>query len=99
MKLNLDNLKQINEKVNQKNSYDINKVRENSIKDPKWIAFGSGNIFKGYIARIGQDLLNQGLFDRGISVVESFDEKIIDDTYNTFVSINICKEKIARNGQ
>ncbi|MGO3018195.1 MAG: mannitol dehydrogenase family protein [Anaerococcus sp.] len=84
MKLSLKNLKEINDKVNQKNSYDINKVRENSIKDPKWIAFGSGNIFKGYIARIGQDLLNQGLFNRGISVVESFDEKIIDDTYKPF---------------
>ncbi len=84
MKLNLENLNKINEKVDQKVSYDVNKLREDSIKDPKWIAFGSGNIFKGYIARIGQDLVNKGLFDRGISVVESFDEEIIDDTYKPY---------------
>lgn len=84
MKLNLKNLKEINEKVDQKVTYDVPKLREDSIKDPKWIAFGSGNIFKGYIARIGQDLINEGLFDRGISVVESFDEEIIADTYKPY---------------
>ncbi|MDD7306254.1 MAG: mannitol dehydrogenase family protein [Peptoniphilaceae bacterium] len=84
MKLNLQNLKEINEKVDQKITYDVKKLREASIKDPKWIAFGSGNIFKGYIARIGQDLINKGLLDRGISVVESFDEEILADTYKPY---------------
>ena len=88
MKLNLKHLKEINEKVDKKASYDVKKLREDTIKDPKWLAFGSGNIFRGYIARIGQDLINKGDFDRGISVVETFDTEIIDKIYKPYD--NLC---------
>ena len=65
MKLNLANFNDINQKVDKKVAYDVEKLREDSIRDPKWLAFGSGNIFRAYIARIGQDLVNEGFFDRG----------------------------------
>lgn len=88
MKLNLANLNEINQKVDKKVAYDVEKLREDSIRDPKWLAFGSGNIFRAYIARIGQDLVNEGFFDRGISVVETFDTEIIEKTYKPYD--NLC---------
>src|SRR5574344_833130 len=84
MKLNLANFNDINQKVDKKVAYDVEKLREDSIRDPKWLAFGSGNIFRAYIARIGQDLVNEGFFDRGISVVETFDTEIIEKTYKPY---------------
>ena len=74
MKLKLENLDEILKLVDKGPEYDVKKLREESIKDPKWLAFGSGNIFRGYIARVNQDGINAGKEDRGISVVESFDE-------------------------
>ena len=32
--------------------YDITKLRENTAVNPKWIHFGAGNIFRGFIAGI-----------------------------------------------
>lgn len=96
MKLNLENLSEIKEKVDKGPDFDVEKLRENSIKDPKWLAFGSGNIFRGYIARIGQDMVNEGEFDRGISVVETFDEEIIEKIYkphdNLALSVTLHKD-------
>ena len=70
-------------------NYDIEKLRKDSLVDPKWLAFGSGNIFRGYIARINQDMLNDGIYDRGISVVESFDDEIIEKIYKPFNNLAI----------
>ena len=84
MDLILDNLNKYKNKINHIPSYDIKKLREDSIEDPKWLAFGSGNIFRGFIARVGQDMIESGEFDRGISVVETFDTEIIEKIYNPY---------------
>lgn len=95
MKLDLKNLKEIEKNVDEFPKYDVEKLIEDSIRDPKWIAFGSGNIFRGYIARIGQDLINSAEFDRGISVVETFDGEIIEKIYkphdNLALSVTLHK--------
>ncbi|MCI7239639.1 MAG: mannitol dehydrogenase family protein [Anaerococcus sp.] len=96
MKLEEKNIEEINKLVDKAPTFDVNKLREDSIKDPKWLAFGSGNIFRGYIARIAQDLVDAGEFDRGISVVETFDEEIIEKIYkpydNLAVSVSLNKD-------
>lgn len=96
MKLKLENLDQILKVVDHGPEYDVKKLREDSIKDPKWLAFGSGNIFRGYIARVNQDAINAGKEDRGISVVESFDEEIIEKIYkpydNLALSVTLHKD-------
>ncbi len=51
---------------------------------PLWVHFGAGNIFRGYIARLQQELLNQGLCDRGIIAADTFDYDIIDKIYTPF---------------
>lgn len=96
MKLKLENLDEILKLVDKGPEYDVKKLREESIKDPKWLAFGSGNIFRGYIARVNQDGINAGKEDRGISVVESFDEEIIEKIYrpydNLALSVTLHKD-------
>lgn len=88
MKLKIQELKNL-EKYFTNVNYDIEKLRKDSLVDPKWLAFGSGNIFRGYIARINQDMLNDGIYDRGISVVESFDDEIIEKIYKPFNNLAI----------
>lgn len=57
--------------------------------NPTWVHFGAGNIFRGFIAGLQQDLLNQGLTDRGIVAVDTFDYDIIDKIYDPYDSMTM----------
>ncbi len=69
--------------------FDIAAVREETAKNPEWVHFGAGNIFRGFIGSISQSLLNQGLAKTGIIAVESFDFDIIDKIYTPFDSLTL----------
>lgn len=58
--------------------FDIEEVTEKTMKNPEWIHFGAGNIFKAYQSRIAQNLLNEGKIEKGIVVAEGFDYEIIE---------------------
>ncbi len=58
--------------------YDIMTMRENTTRAPVWLHFGTGNIFRGFIASLGQRLLDEGASDTGIIAAETFDYDIID---------------------
>ena len=58
--------------------YDRMTVRENTIKNPKWIHFGAGNIFRAFQANVVQDLLNKGITGTGLIVAEGYDYEIIE---------------------
>ncbi len=92
MKLNLQDIK--NNKVDGVvyPQHDIDKVKENTLIRPKWIHFGAGNIFRGFIARVNQTLLNKGIEDTGIIAVDTFDFDIIDDIFNN----NDCLTMLVR---
>ena len=61
--------------------YDIEAVSKRSEEKPLWVHFGAGNIFRAYIARLHQQLLDAGDCDRGIIAAETFDYEIVDKIY------------------
>lgn len=56
---------------------------------PTWVHFGAGNIFRGFIARLQQELLDQGLVSGGIVAADTFDFEIIDKIYDPFDSMTL----------
>ena len=69
--------------------FDIDTVKANTAKAPTWLHFGAGNIFRGFIARLSQDLLNQGLCDTGIIAADTFDYEIIDRIYRPYDDLTL----------
>ncbi len=60
---------------------------------PLWIHFGAGNIFRAFQANVVQDLLNEGVLDRGLIVAEGYTYDIITrmnhphDDYHILVTL------------
>lgn len=62
-------------------SYDREQLTENTKKNPEWIHFGAGNIFRAYQANLMQQLMEEGKSDTGLIVAEGFDYEIIEKMY------------------
>lgn len=65
-------------------SYDAAAVAEATRRDPVWVHMGIGNIFRIFIGGIADQLLEEGLMDRGITCVETFDYDVVDKIYDLF---------------
>ena len=61
--------------------FDISAMRSNTESTPTWLHFGAGNIFRGFIARLQHNLLEQGLVSSGIIATDAFDLEIIQRIY------------------
>ena len=70
--------------------YDIKAVREKTAKEPTWVHFGGGNIFRAFPAAILNDALNTGKYDRGVIVAETFDFEVIDKAYAPYNNLSLC---------
>ena len=64
--------------------FDVQAMADATKKNPIWVHFGAGNIFRGFIAALQQRLLNEGLADRGIIAADTFDYEIITRIYDPF---------------
>ena len=69
--------------------YDVPAVAESTRKNPLWLHFGAGNIFRGFIASLQQKLLDSGEADRGIIAADTFDYEIIDKIYKPFDNLTL----------
>ncbi len=69
--------------------FDINKMIEKTKKNPEWIHFGAGNIFRAFPAVICQDLLNRKIIETGIIVAEGYDYEIIEKSIKNYDNLHI----------
>jgi len=69
--------------------FDIQAVREKTAKEPTWVHFGGGNIFRAFPAAILNDALNTGKYDRGIIVAETFDYEVVDKAYKPYNNLSL----------
>ncbi len=77
----LSNKKQWEEKGYRLPAYDRAAMIEETLKHPTWVHFGGGNIFRGFLARLQQELLNRGLVKSGIIVGGSYDYQVIEEVF------------------
>ena len=61
--------------------FDVKKAQDDSLKAPVWVHFGAGNIFRGFIASLQQELLNKGFAQTGIITVDTVDGALVDTIY------------------
>ena len=69
--------------------FDIKAVREKTAKEPTWVHFGGGNIFRAFPAAILNDALNTGKYDRGVIVAETFDFEVVDKAYTPYNNLSL----------
>lgn len=73
--------------------FDRKAVTEATKENPFWIHFGAGNIFRAFQANVVQNLLNEGVLDRGLVVAEGYDYEIVEkmnhphDDYSILVTL------------
>ena len=69
--------------------FDVKAVREKTRREPTWVHFGGGNIFRAFPAAILNDALNTGQYDRGVIVAETFDFEVIDKAYQPYDNLSL----------
>ena len=69
--------------------YDVEKISEKAKEEPGWVHFGIGNIFRIFIGGIADGLLEEGVLDRGITCVETFDYDVIDKIYKPYDNLSL----------
>ena len=69
--------------------FDIAAVREKTRKEPTWVHFGGGNIFRAFPAAMLNDALNTGQYDRGVIVAETFDFEVVDKAYAPYDNLSL----------
>jgi fructuronate reductase len=69
--------------------FDIDKMTAATESSPEWVHFGSGNIFRSFIAALQQELLSKGKTQAGIVAVETYDEEIIDKIYRPYDNLSL----------
>ena len=69
--------------------FDIKALRKKTAKEPTWVHFGGGNIFRAFPAAILNDALNTGKYDHGVIVAETFDFEVVDKAYTPYNNLSL----------
>lgn len=70
-------------------AYNPEEIVENTKKNPQWMHFGSGNIFRIFPAALCQQLIEQGKMDTGIVCCEGYDDEIITKCFRPYDNLTI----------
>lgn len=92
MKLTMDGIKNREawEKAGiQLPGYDVKEISEKAKKEPRWVHFGIGNIFRVFIGGIADGLLEEGALDCGLTCVETFDYDVVDKIYTPYDNLGL----------
>ena len=79
-------------------SYDRQKMIQDTRRDPEWVHFGAGNLFRAFQAVFCDQLLDQGILNKGIIAVGGRDSAAIDDYFRRFNDLHIAVT-LKGNGQ
>ena len=69
--------------------FDRAQMMANTAQRPTWVHFGAGNIFRGFLAPLSQQMLNEGLTDTGIVVAVGFDSSLLDAVYRPYDNLAV----------
>ena len=69
--------------------YSVEAAAQKARKEPVWVHFGIGNIFRVFIGGIADGLLEEGALDRGITCVETFDYDVVDKIYHPYDNLGL----------
>ena len=69
--------------------YNIDEMIKKTSENPIWVHFGAGNIFRIFIGGIADGLLEEGVLDRGITCVETFDYDVVDKIYDPYDNLGL----------
>lgn len=87
MKLDIEAFKTVGIKIP---GYDREKMIEYTKENPRWIHFGAGNIFRGYIAGLEDVLIEQGYEKSGIIAAEVYDGELVSSCMRKFDNITVA---------
>lgn len=69
--------------------FDYEKMVAESKKNPRWVHFGIGNIFRAFVASLQLSLLNKGESDCGIVAVETHDIEVLEKVYQPHDNLSL----------
>jgi len=69
--------------------FNLEEMQDKTRQEPVWLHFGTGNIFRGFIAELQQRLLDKGKADRGIVAVAPNDKIEINEVYKPADNLTI----------
>ena len=69
--------------------FDCETLRAETEKAPVWVHVGAGNIFRAFIARAQQVLLNEGLAKSGIVAVSTHNYELVKKVYEPFDNMTL----------
>ena len=64
--------------------FDVAALKAETKKNPRWVHVGPGNIFRGYIAALAQNLIESGKITSGITALSTFDHQILEKIYDPY---------------
>lgn len=70
-------------------TYDHDKMCAETRAHPRWVHIGPGNIFRGFIAELADELLEKGDITSGITVISTFDQQVISKIYEPYDSLTL----------